>query len=170
MMSDRESPAGEEWRGKVGKLTGEELDAFLAEGNVARLGCLDDSGWPYVVPTWYQWTNGGFYIIPRARSKWATFMATDDRVSLSIDSAAAPYIKVQTQGRAELVEEPNVGGKWVDIANEMSLRYLGENGPKYLVPTLKEPRWLFFIRPVTLSSWQGTDWAKRYKHSEWGTQ
>jgi nitroimidazol reductase NimA-like FMN-containing flavoprotein (pyridoxamine 5'-phosphate oxidase superfamily) len=167
-MTDREAPAGEEWRGKVGKLKPEELDAFLAEGNVARLGCLDDEGWPYVVPTWYQWADGGFYIIPRARSKWAKFMADDGRVSLSIDSNAPPYIKIQTQGTAELLEEPNVGGRWVEIATEMSVRYLGENGPKYLVPTLNEPRWLFFVRPTSLSSWQGTDWAKRYKHSEWG--
>ena len=71
-----------------------------------------------------------------------------------------PYVKVQTQGEAQVIEEPNVGGRWVEIANEMSLRYLGENGPKYLVPTLNEPRWLFFVKPRTLSSWQGTDWAR----------
>jgi hypothetical protein len=169
MMTARETPAGEEWRGKVGKLSEAELDEFLAKGNVARLGCLDPSGWPYVVPTWYQWADGGFYIIPRARSAWAKYMAGDGRVSLAIDSNDPPYIKVHSQGMAELIEEPNVGGKWVDIANEMSVRYLGENGPKYLVPTLNEPRWLFFVRPTKLSSWQGTDWARRYKHTEWGT-
>ena len=42
-MTARETPAGEEWRGKVGKLSEEELNAFLAEGNVARLACLDDA-------------------------------------------------------------------------------------------------------------------------------
>ena len=73
------------------------------------------------------------------------------------------------QGEAQVVEKPNVGGRWVEIANEMSLRYLGEDGPKYLVPTLNEPRWLFFIKPKKIYSWQGTDWARRYKHGEWGT-
>jgi len=163
-----ETPASEAWRGKVGKLNEDELNAFLIQGNVARLGCLDKTGWPYVVPTWYQWADGGFYIIPRARSKWARLMADDGRVSIALDSSDAPYIKVHSQGTAEVVEEPNVGGKWVEIATEMSIRYLGENGPKYLEPTLNEPRWLFFVRPKSLSSWQGTDWAKRYKHSEWG--
>ena len=90
-------------------------------------------------------------------------------VSISIDSPDPPYVKVQTQGEAQVVEEPNVGGRWVEIANEMSLRYLGEDGPKYLVPTLTEPRWLFFVKPKKIYSWQGTDWARRYKHSEWGT-
>ncbi len=168
-MTEKETLSGEEWRGKVGKLSEEELDAFLIQGNVARLGCLDEKGWPYVVPTWYQWADGGFYIVPRARSKWARFMANDNRVSLSIDSNDPPYIKIQAQGAADLIEEPNVGGKWVEIATEMSRRYLGENGPKYLEPTLVEPRWLFFVKPTMLSSWQGTDWAKRYKHGEWGT-
>ncbi len=168
-MTARETPAGEEWRGKVGKLNEEELDTFLAGGNVARLGCLDASGWPYVVPTWYQWSDGGFYIIPRARSAWAKYMADDGRVSISIDSPDPPYVKVQTQGEAQVLEEPNVGGRWVEIANEMSLRYLGEDGPKYLVPTLNEPRWLFFVKPKKIYSWHGTDWARRYKHSEWGT-
>ena len=158
----------ESWRGKVGKLTEEELDDFLAGGHVARLGVLDENGWPYVVPTWYQWADGGFYIIPRARSKWAQYMANDNRVSISLDSNDPPYIKVQTQGEAELLEEPNVGGRWVEIGTEMSVRYLGENGPKYLEPTLGEPRWLFFVRPKTMQTWQGVDWAKKYKHSDWG--
>jgi hypothetical protein len=166
--TEGEARTGEEWRGKVGKLSQEELDAFLARGNVARLGVIDDNGWPYVVPTWYQWADGGFYIIPRARSAWAKYMVSNQRVGLAIDTPDPPYVKVHVQGLAELAEEPNVGGRWVEIANEMSVRYLGPDGPKYLVPTLNEPRWLFFVKPTSISSWQGTDWARRYKHTEWG--
>jgi hypothetical protein len=51
----------------------------------------------------------------------------------------------------------------------MSLRYLGELGPKYLEPTLVEPRWLLFVRPLRMTTWQGVDWAARYKHAEWGS-
>lgn len=153
----------EEWRGKVGKLDEAEVAEFLAGGWVARLGCLDDDGWPYVVPTWYQYADGGFWIIPRMKSAWARMLERDDRVYLTVDEPTAPYRKVLVKGRAELVERPNVGGRWVDIANEMSYRYLGEHGPDYLVPTLNEPRWLFFVRPVTMTTWQGVDWARRYK-------
>ncbi len=154
----------EEWRGKVGKMDQGEMEAFLAQGIVGRLGCLDAEGWPYVVPTWFQYAEDGFYIIPRERSAWAPYLKRDGRVSLAIDEPAAPYRKVLVKGRAELVEEPNVGGRWVEIANTMSYRYLGEHGPDYLVPTLNEPRWLFFVRPVRVTTWQGVDWAKRYKH------
>lgn len=159
----------EAWRGKVGKMGREEMEAFLAEGTVGRLGCLDDEGWPYVVPLWYHHADGGFYVIPRERSAWARHLQRDGRVSLAIDEPAAPYRKVVVKGRAELLEEPNVGGRWVAIAEAMSYRYLGEHGPDYLEPTLNEPRWLFFVRPVTLTTWQGVDWAKRYKRAESGT-
>jgi PPOX class probable F420-dependent enzyme len=167
-MGTAEAPAAREWRGKGGKLSDEELEAFLAEGNVARLACLDEHGWPYVVPTWFQYQDGGFYIIPRARSIWARHMAADGRVSLTIDDPGAPYRRVQVQGIAELREEPNVGGAWVPIATDMSRRYLGENGPTYLEPSLVEPRWLFFVKPTKITTWEGVNWAQKYKHAEWG--
>jgi len=157
----------EAWRGKVGKMTPEEMGAFLAEGVVGRLGVLDDEGAPYVVPVWYQYADGGFYIIPRERSVWAPYMQRDPRVFLTVDVQEG-LRKVLVKGRADLLETPNVGGKWVEIAREMSFRYLGPHGPDYLVPTLNEPRWLFFIRPEHTTTWQGVDWAKRYKASPWG--
>ena len=156
----------EAWRGKVGGMSDEEADEFLAGAPVCRLGCLDEDGWPYVVPVWYEHSDDGFYIIPRARAVWAKHIKRDPRVFLCIDVPDG-LRKVMVKGEAEVIEEPNVGGKWVPIATRMSLRYLGENGPKYLEPTLPEPRWLLFVRPLTRVTWQGVDWAKRYKHSEW---
>ena len=166
-MSAPQAAASEEWRGKNRKMSQAEAEAFLAEGVIARLGCLDEEGWPYVVPTWFHYADGGFYVIPRERSAWARYLKRDGRVSLAIDEAG-PQRKVLVKGQAELLEEPNIGGHWVEIANQMSYRYLGEHGPDYLVPTLNEPRWLFFVRPLKVTTWQGVDWAKRYKHYEWG--
>ena len=158
-MSDE---TNQEWRGKVGKLSEDEVKEFLSTDVLCRLGVLDDEGWPYVVPVWFLYQDGGFYIIPRERSDWARYMENDKRVYLDIDEPGT-LRKVLVKGEAELIERPNVGGKWVEIANEMSYRYLGPHGPDYLVPTLTEPRWLFFIRPSKITTWQGVDWAKRYK-------
>lgn len=162
-----EQQKDEAWRGKVGRMEPAEMEAFLAQGIVGRLGVNDEDGWPYVVPVWYQYADDGFYIIPRERSVWAEYMKRDPRVFLTIDVTDG-LGKVMVKGEADLVEEPNVGGKWVDIAREMSVRYLGPHGPDYLVPTLNEPRWLFFLRPSRITTWQGVDWAKRYKHADWG--
>jgi len=157
----------ESWRGKVGGMSEAKMEEFLAGNTVCRLGCLDADGWPYVVPIWYEYSDSGFYIIPRERSLWAKYIQNDPRVSICIDEANG-LRKVMAKGRGEVLEEANVGGKWVEIATRMSVRYLGENGPNYLAPTLPEPRWLIFVRPETLTTWQGVDRAKRYKTTDWG--
>jgi hypothetical protein len=156
--------ADDSWRGKIGHLDQEELDAFLAEGRLARLACLDDEGWPYVVPCWHEWDGNGFWVIPRKRSAWAGYLRQQPRCAITVDEDGT-LRKVIAQCTAELVEEPNVGGRWVGIAERMSVRYLGENGPKYLEPTLDKPRWLFYLGPQRLWSWQGVDWARRYKET-----
>ena len=151
----------ESWRGKIGKLTPEEFEAFLAEPHIARLACVDADGWPYVVPCWHEWDDGGFWVIPREKSAWARHLRRDPRCALTVDESGTQR-KVIAQCTALLVEEPNVGGKWVPIAERMSTRYLGPNGPAYLDPTRDKPRWLFRLVPRSLTTWQGNDWAKRY--------
>lgn len=146
-------------------MTQPELDAFLSSDVLCRLACLDNDGHPYVVPCWFQFADGGFYIIPRARSAWAEFMQRDGRVSLCIDTDEGTRVLVK--GVADLVEEPNVGGRWVKIAREMAVRYRGEAGLAYLDASLNEPRWLFFVRPTQMMSWQGGGWANKYKHYAW---
>tara|TARA_Y100000588_G_scaffold218796_2_gene232740 strand:+ start:3185 stop:3682 length:498 start_codon:yes stop_codon:yes gene_type:complete len=156
----------EAWRGKVGAMSKEEVAEFLSGNLLCRLGCLDDDGWPYVVPVWFEYSNDGFYIIPRERSLWAKYIQKDPRVFICIDQADG-LRKVMVRGKGEIIEEANVGGKWVEIATRMSVRYLGENGPNYLAPTLPEPRWLILVHPENWTTWQGIDWAKRYKTTDW---
>jgi hypothetical protein len=162
--------ADESWRGKIGRLSDEDLQAFFATDVIAKLGCLDAEGWPYVVPVWFEYADGGYYVIPRARSAWAGYLQNDPRVSLCIDETAAQNRRVLVKGHARILETPNVGGRWVPIAERMATRYLGPHGPDYLVPTLNEPRWLIFVEPIETRTWQGVDWHPRYKHAgrNWG--
>ena len=157
--------ASQSWRGKIGEMNEEELIEFLSRGILCRLAVLDEKGWPYVQPVWFAWdvTERVFWIVARKKSAWAEHMARDNRVGLTIDEDEKPLRKVTAQGRAEVVEEPNVGGRWVAIAKEMATRYLGPHGPEYMTPTLDKPRWLFRIVPTEMSTWQGVEWAKRYK-------
>lgn len=152
----------ESWRGKVGRLGEDEIAAFLAEPVIARLGCLDGDGWPYVVPCWQEWDGDAFWVVPRERSAWARHLEHDPRCHITVDEDGRQR-KVLARCEAELVERPNVGGRWVAIAERMSTRYLGPDGPRYLEPTLDKPRWLFRLRPLELQTWQGQDWARRYK-------
>lgn len=147
-------------------MTEEEMAAFLAQPLIARLGRLDDDGHPYVVPTWYEHADGGFWLVPRARADWARFLARDGRVSLCIDASALPYRRVLVKGRAEVIETPNVGGQWVAVGRRMAERYRGPEGLAYIERTANEPRWLFVVHPERIASTSG-GWATRYKHSAW---
>lgn len=52
----------EEWRGKVGKMTEEEMSEFLSGNPFCAIGCLDGEGWADVVPCWFEHDDGSVYI------------------------------------------------------------------------------------------------------------
>jgi Pyridoxamine 5'-phosphate oxidase len=149
------------WRGKVRGMTPEEVEEFLGGDINMYLACLAPDGSPYITVCWHEWRDGAFWVIPRQRSRWAEYLAENPHVSFVVEQPKT-LGKVLGRGEAELIERPNIGGQWVPIATRMSYRYLGENGPKYLEPTLKQPRWLFRIKPTGLETWQGVGWARRY--------
>jgi nitroimidazol reductase NimA-like FMN-containing flavoprotein (pyridoxamine 5'-phosphate oxidase superfamily) len=151
----------ETWRGKVRAMKPEEIEEFLGLGVNMYLACLSPDGSPYITVCWHEWKDGYFWVIPRQHSRWADYLASDSRVSFVVEQPKN-LGKVLGQGHAELVERPNIGGEWVPIATRMSYRYLGENGPTYLESTMKQPRWLFRIKPTRFETWQGVGWARRY--------
>lgn len=161
-----------DFRGNLGGLTEEEFNRYLSEGNsLARLAVLKPDGAPYVVPVWYHWDGEALWFVGRERSAWCEFIQNDGRTAVVIDSEHSDpdesgerieIPKVVMEGTSEVVEEPNVGGQWVQIAEQMSYRYLGPNGPTYLTSTLKQPRWLIKMTPTSIKSWKGVGWARRY--------
>lgn len=144
-------------------MTRAEIEALLRRPLIARVGCLTEDGAPYVVPAWFEWDSESFWLVPRAKSVWARYLQRDGRVCLTVDRDVPPNERVQVHGQAEIVEEPNIGGQWVEIAWRMARRYLGPiNGEKYLTPTLDRPRWLIRVRPTKIISWAGGGWHPRY--------
>ena len=86
-----------------------QIEELLHSDTICRLACVDDEGAPYVVPCWFTYADGGFYVVPRARSVWAKYLQNDGRVFLCID--AEDGRRVLVKGHARVVEEPNVGGR-----------------------------------------------------------
>jgi nitroimidazol reductase NimA-like FMN-containing flavoprotein (pyridoxamine 5'-phosphate oxidase superfamily) len=144
-----------------------ERDLFVAQGRVMHIACLETDGRPYVAVCWHDWHDGYFWLVPRQRARWAELLEHDGRLSFVIDDEQSME-KVIGEGEAELVEKPNVGGQWVEVATRMARRYLGPDGPTYLTPTLDQPRWLFRFKPRNVKTWQGVGWAKRYWVEESG--
>jgi hypothetical protein len=147
--------------GSEGRMSSREVTTLLGQPLICRLACHDAAGWPYVVPIWFEWDGIDFWIVPRQRSAWAHYLTADPRVALCID-VAETGARVICQGTADLIEEPNVGGHWVEIARRMAVRYCGEEGESYLQATLDQPRWLFRVRPKELTTWNGAGWHEKY--------
>ena len=58
----------------IGPMSKVEMEAFLAGGEICRVGCLDPDGYPHLVPVWYHYQDGGFYLVGREKSLWASCM------------------------------------------------------------------------------------------------
>jgi hypothetical protein len=156
-----------------GGLSPEELDAFLRGPKsdwLVRLSCLDESGWPFVTPMWFDWDGTSFYVVGRKKSGWVQYLKNDPRCAICIDEPAMPpeggLRKVLARCTAEILEGPVVaeGSQWLPVANRMAMRYVGPEGVEGLKASYGWPRYLVKLTPVDkLTTWQGVDWAKRYK-------
>ncbi len=163
------------WRGKkFGGLNPTELNAFLQGPWLARLACITPDGWPYVIPLWYHWDGSAFWVVGRERSEWAHYLALNPRVSLVVDEPNPPIRKVICEGTAVVVEaavgprlENGEKSQWNVIGEKYTgPRYLGEKAQEYRGAVNVEPCWTFKIVPKKLTTWQGFDWHRRYKHPE----
>lgn len=150
---------------KIGApLKSADLEAFLASGLMARLACLDDEGWPYNVPVWFEWDGDRFWVIAAKEAAWAHHLLAEPRVALCIDEPAT-LRRVLCQGTARLVERPCTDGLWVAIAHRMAARYLGGGADAYAATVSGIERWLFVIEIKRLVSWHGPGRAERGRRS-----
>lgn len=163
------------WRGdRIGGMTAQEMNDFLAEPWIARIACLRPDGSPYIVPAWYHWDGACFWLVPRLRSAWAHYLAQDPRVSLVVDEPQPPIRKVICEGTAVIVEagvgpylEDGRPSIWNKIGSQHTApRYLGERAQEYRGSVNVEPCWTIKIVPRKLTTWQGFEWGKDYKHPE----
>jgi len=156
--------------GVAGGMHSSEVDEFLASADstwLIKLATIKEDGWPMVVPLWYQWSNGAFFVVGRKRSLWVQDLIGEPRCSICIEEMAHPRIrKVLAQCTAEIVEGPAIaeGSAWLPIAEEMACRYAGPDGAEQLTPSHDWERYLVRLVPREgrLTTWQGADWAARY--------
>jgi PPOX class probable F420-dependent enzyme len=151
------------WKGDARSLTAKELKAFLSKPWIARLATLDADTSPYLSTVWYEYEQPVFILAGRAKSQWVHNLIRDPRVAMHIADDDPPHTRVSLQGKAKVVAGPaGIEGKWVDIANRMARRYLGERGPEYLLPTLNRKRYWIKVRPEKLTTWTGIEWHPKY--------
>ena len=151
------------WMGKMRGLTAEEIQEFLAGPIVVRVATIDEEGLPYITPVWEEWDGTRMWIVPRQRSAWVKHIQQHPMIAVSAALDVSPYTRVLMRGQAEIAAGPTpMTGQCLEVANRMAVRYLGERGPEYLVPTYDRPRYLIKFIPTKITSWEGVEWHEKY--------
>jgi Pyridoxamine 5'-phosphate oxidase len=157
-----------------GVMNDDELREFLTGPNarwLIKIATIREDGWPSVVPVWYQWTGGAFYVIGRKRSAWVQDLIREPRCAICVEELepvppAGANRKVLAVCVAEIVEGPVVAGGslWAPIAAEMAARYMGDVGVRRIQGSETWERYLVKLVPRDgkITSWQGIDWHPRY--------
>jgi nitroimidazol reductase NimA-like FMN-containing flavoprotein (pyridoxamine 5'-phosphate oxidase superfamily) len=131
-----------------------ELDAFLADERVLRLATLDEDGWPAVVPVWFVWHEGAFWVWNLTRAKRTARLEQGTRCAFVVD------------GGSEYVELRGVSGRLgygfvpddevpLEVRRGFSNKYFGSDHP--LEPAAHHA-WIRFV-PGGMASW---DFRKQY--------
>jgi hypothetical protein len=153
-----------------GPLRGAELADFLGGPWLLKLAVVKPDGWPYVVPLWYVWEDGSFWVVGRKRSEWVQDLLREPRCAVCVEEREIPphggNRKVLAQCLGEVAEGPVVaeGSRWVGVANRMAGKYVGPDGPAALARSYGWERYLVRLAPRDggLTTFQGVDWHRRY--------
>lgn len=99
--------AREQRRGRRIAMSTDELDAFLGEERMCRLGSLGADGSPHVSPLWFVWDGTAIWLNSVVKSQRWTNLMRDPRVSIAVD-AGDGYGELRGAeliGRVEVVGE-----------------------------------------------------------------
>jgi uncharacterized pyridoxamine 5'-phosphate oxidase family protein len=153
---------------KTGKLTTAELREFLQQPWNARLATVTIEGRPYLTPVWYAFEEEAkvFFVVARERATFIEHIRHNPAVALHIaDDVHLEHTRVLVEGVATMADEAVTpeSNPWLrDLVNDMAVRYMGPDGPRYAAKTLNRPRLLITVTPETITSWTGGEWAARY--------
>ncbi len=155
---------------RIGPLTQDEIDAFLAQPWNARLATITPDHTPQIAVVWYEYDPAErvFYVIARARSEYARNISQKHAVVLHIaDDIHLEHTRVVVEGTAEILAGPVAPDTDPALAARsvaLAIKYMGEKGPQYGARTMSRPRYLIKITPRRWQTWSGQEWGAKYRN------
>jgi nitroimidazol reductase NimA-like FMN-containing flavoprotein (pyridoxamine 5'-phosphate oxidase superfamily) len=135
-------------------MTDDELHGFLTASKVLRVATLDDDGWPSVVPVWYVWHEGAFWVWNLTRAKRTRQLQAGTRCAFVVDDGE-DYVELRgASGRLEYAFVPDDEVP-LEVRRGFSSKYFDSDHP--LEPA-DHHAWIRFV-PHAMASW---DFRKQY--------
>jgi len=126
---------------------------FIKTQKILRLATIDSKGNPHIIPVWYDYINGKFYIGTNTRTTKARNIKKNPRVSFCIDvGIKSPDIfGTMGIGRAKLILENK---RVKQVAKKILLRYFKSLKNKSAQQLLDDTDCIIEITPKKLTSWK----------------
>ena len=105
------------------------LAAFLDEPNLARVATIDEQDRPHVVPAWYWWDGGSFWIGAQARDRKVAHIRRRGTAGVEVDADIRRKRGIFGTGTARLVEGAGSRDEYIRITAEQVRRYQSGRPP-----------------------------------------
>lgn len=126
---------------------------FIKTQKILRLATIDPRGYPHIVPVWYRYMNGKFYVGTNTRTIKAKNVKNNPQVSFCVDVGVnSPDIfGVMGIGKARLVVENK---RVQHLAKKILCRYFKSLKNKSAQQLLKDTNCIIEIIPKKLTTWK----------------
>ena len=121
-------------------LSEEEVLALLREPILMRLGMVDGTGWPLVMPVWHVYEAGVFRVAAGNTSHKASVLRKNPRAYFTVDTGGNYGETRGVRGRASVRVIDGDVQLAVDVARKGLLKYTGTDTGPYAEEMLKWAR------------------------------
>lgn len=126
---------------------------FIKSQKILRLATIDPQGNPHIVPVWYDYINGKFYVGTNTRTVKAKNVRKNPKVSFCVDVGinSPDIFGIMGIGRARLILENKLVQS---IAKKILRRYFKNLKNKSAQQLLKDTDCIIEIIPKKLTTWK----------------
>jgi general stress protein 26 len=127
-------------------------DKFLKSQKILRLATIDKRGVPHIVPVWYLYKDGIFYVGTNTLTKKAKNVKKNPKVSFCIDiGIRSPIFGVMGRGVAKLILNKKIVPA---ITKKILLRYFKSLNNYSAQKLLAHTDCIIKITPKKITSWK----------------
>lgn len=127
-------------------------DKFLKSQKILRLATIDKEGIPHIVPVWYLYKDGIFYVGTSTSTKKAKNVIKNPKVSFCVDAGTrSPIFGVMGRGVAKLVLNKKIV---LNITKKILLRYFKSLNNKSAQGLLAQTDCIIKIIPKKITAWE----------------